>query len=79
MQPRCDDAIFKARGDCVDSGAGPKTVGPNEALPREITQATATNGASRDLKFTSDGASATVTSDSPLAGPVVYEFLLSHN
>jgi hypothetical protein len=79
MQPRCDDAIFKARGDCVDTGAGPKTVGPNEPLPREITQATAANGASRDLKFTSDGASATVTSDSPLAGPVVYEFLLSHN
>jgi hypothetical protein len=48
-------------------------------LPREITQATAANGASRDLKFTSDGASATVTTDSPLAGPVVYEFLLSHN
>jgi Domain of unknown function (DUF4384) len=79
MQPRCDDAIFKARGDCVDTGAGPKVVGPNEPLPREITQATATNSASRDLKFTSDGASATVTSDSPLAGPVVYEFLLSHN
>ncbi len=79
MQPRCDDAIFKARGDCVDTGAGPKVVGPNEALPREITQATAASGASRDLKFTSDGASATVTSDSPLAGPVVYEFLLAHN
>jgi hypothetical protein len=79
MQPRCDDAVFKARGECVDTGAGPKVVGPNDALPREITQATATNSASRDLKFTSDGASATVTSDSPLAGPVVYEFLLSHN
>ncbi|MGB6828808.1 MAG: DUF4384 domain-containing protein [Terracidiphilus sp.] len=79
MQPRCDDAIFKARGECVDSGAGPKTVGPDEPLPREITQAAPNNGASRDLKFTSDGASATVTSDSPLAGPVVYEFLLAHN
>lgn len=79
MQPRCDDAIFKSRGECVDSGAGPKTVGPDEPLPREITQAAPNNGASRDLKFTSDGASATVTSDSPLAGPVVYEFLLAHN
>jgi hypothetical protein len=79
MQPRCNDAVFKSRGECTDTGAGPKAVGPNEALPREITQATGTNGSSRDLKFTSDGASATVTSDSPLAGPVVYEFLLSHN
>jgi hypothetical protein len=79
MQPRCDDAIFKARGDCVDVGAGPKVVAPNEALPREITQATAANAASRDLKFTSDSAGSTVTSESPLAGPVVYEFLLAHN
>jgi len=79
LQPRCDDAIFKSRGECVDLGAGPKTVSPDEALPREIMQAAPTNVASRDLKFTSDGASATVTSDSPLAGPVVYEFLLSHN
>jgi len=79
MKPRCDDAVFKSRGECTDVGAGPKAVGPNEALPREITQATGTNGSSRDLKFTSDGASATITSDSPLAGPVVYEFLLSHN
>jgi hypothetical protein len=79
MQPRCDDSVFRARGECLDSGAGPKVVGPGEALPREITQATAANGVSRDLKFTTDGASATVTSDSPLAGPVVYEFLLSHN
>jgi hypothetical protein len=79
MQPRCDDAIFKARGDCVDVGAGPKAVGPNDALPREISQATAGNGASRDLKFTSDSGGSTVTSESPLAGPVVYEFLLAHN
>ena len=79
MQPRCDDAVFKARGECVDVGAGPKTVGANEPLPREISQAAAGNGASRDLKFTSDQAGSTVTSESPLAGPVVYEFLLSHN
>jgi len=79
MHPRCDDSIFKARGECVDAGAGPKTVGPDETLPREITQAASGNAASRDLKFTTDGASATVTSESPLAGPVVYEFLLSHN
>jgi hypothetical protein len=58
MQPRCDDAIFRARGECVDAGAGPKAVGPNEALPREITQVTAANAASRDLRFTSDGAAA---------------------
>jgi len=77
MQPRCDDAIFRARGECVDVGAGPKAVGPNDALPREIAQAT--NGASRDLKFTSDASGSTVSTDSPLAGPVVYEFLLAHN
>jgi len=53
MKPRCNDEVFKARGECVDSGAGPKALAPGEALPRDLTEAA--NGASRDLKFTNDG------------------------
>jgi hypothetical protein len=77
MRPRCNDGIFKARGECVDSDAGPKTVTPGEALPRDLMKMN--NGASRDLKFTKDAQGSTVTSSAPLAGPVVYEFLLAHN
>ena len=76
MKPRCNDEVFKARGECVDSGAGPKALAPGEALPRDLTEAA--NGASRDLKFTNDGSGTTVTSGTPLGGPVVYEFLLAH-
>ncbi len=78
MQPRCDDAIFKSRGECVDVGAGPKSVDPNEPLPREITDLTSSTS-SRDLKFTNDSQGSTVSASAPLAGPIVYEFLLAHN
>jgi hypothetical protein len=76
MRPRCNDEVFKARGECVDSGAGPKAVAPGEALPRDLTQMA--NGASRDLKFTNNASGTTVSSGVPLSGPVVYEFLLAH-
>jgi hypothetical protein len=81
MKPRCNDGIFKARGECVDATAGPKQVGPTEKLPRglnEIANGSA-NGASRDLKFTKKSSTSVVTSSAPLTGPVVYEFLLAHN
>jgi hypothetical protein len=76
MRPRCNDEIFKARGDCVVATAGPKAVAPGEALPRDLTDLA--NGASRDLKFTNSGSGSTVSSGMPLTGPVVYEFLLAH-
>jgi Domain of unknown function (DUF4384) len=77
MRPRCNDGIFKARGECVDSDAGPRTVDPGETLPRDLS--VINNGASRDLKFTNTGQGSTVSSSAPLQGPVVYEFLLAHN
>lgn len=77
MKPRCNDGIFKARGECVDVGAGPKTIPPGETLPRQLTQVAP--GASRDLTFTKDSTGSVVSSSAPLAGPVVYEFLLAHN
>jgi hypothetical protein len=76
IHPRCNDEIFKARGDCMDPTAGPKAVAPGEALPRDLTEMA--NGASRDLKFTNDSSGSTVSSGAPLSGPVVYEFLLAH-
>ena len=76
MRPRCNDAVFKARGECVDTDAGPKVVAPGEALPRDLLPMT--NGASRDLKFTNNSSGSTVSSGAPMSGPVVYEFLLAH-
>ena len=31
MRPRCDDTVFKARGECIDTSAGVKPVKPGES------------------------------------------------
>lgn len=77
MTPRCDDNFFKSRGLCIDSTAGPRQVAPAEKLPRGLLGEG--QFASRDLKFTRKSSSSEVESNSPLKGPVVYEFLLAHN
>ena len=62
MTPRCDDAIFKSRGDCIDTSAGAK---PG-------------NAASRELVFMLQEKKSVVSSPVPLKEPVVYEFRLAH-
>ena len=64
MKPRCDDSIFKARGDCVDTAAGPKS------QPADTP--------SRELVFMRQKNSSVIASPIPLKGPVVYEFRLAH-
>ncbi len=82
MHPRCNDEIFKSRGDCVDPNAGPKRVEPSATLPgpvRDLFGDSPSENVSRDLNFTQKSSSSVVTSVSPMSGPVVYEFLLAHN
>jgi hypothetical protein len=64
MKPRCDDSIFRARGDCVDTSAGPKSQ--------------ADDPSSRDLVFMRQKNSSVIASPTPLHGPVIYEFRLAH-
>jgi hypothetical protein len=75
LLPRCDDGVFKARGDCVDTSAGPGTVNDPSLLPRELV--TIPDG-SRQLVFTERQDASVIASPTPLAGPIVYEFRLSH-
>jgi hypothetical protein len=75
--PRCDDAIFRARGDCVDSSAGPQGIAKDERLPQGLANAGAAT--SRDLMFLRQEKSTVVSSTEPLTGPIVYEFRLAHN
>ena len=60
--PRCDDTIFKSRGDCIDTSAGAK---PG-------------NKASRELVFMLQDKKSVVSSPVPLKEPVAYEFRLAH-
>ena len=82
VHPRCNDEIFKARGECVDGNAGPRNVDPKATLPdtvRDLFGDTPPGSGARDLDFTKKSSTSVVTSVSPISGPVVYEFLLAHN
>jgi hypothetical protein len=74
--PRCDDAMLKARGDCIDTSAGPKLVPRGEAVPENL--AAAADQSSRDLLFMRQQDTAVIASTEPLTGPVIYEFRLAH-
>ena len=60
--PRCDDTIFKSRGDCIDTTAGAKPGNPS----------------SRELIFIQQDKKSVISSPVPLKEPVVYEFRLAH-
>jgi hypothetical protein len=76
LTPRCDDTIFKARGECVDSSAGPKGVKPAEKLPENLSGVP--GAASRELMFIREQNSSVVASPAPIGGPVIYEFRVAH-
>jgi len=73
--PRCDDSILRARGDCVDSSAGPKLIPRGDLVPRDLTAAADT---ARDLVFMREGKQAVISSPAPLNGPVIYQFRIAH-
>jgi len=75
--PRCDDAILRARGDCVDSSAGPKLIPRGTQIPANLTAQGATP-TQRDLLFMRQKNTAVISSPEPLTGPVIYEFRLAH-
>jgi hypothetical protein len=76
LRPRCDDGVLRARGECVDSGAGPRKVGEESELPKNLSGVSRVN--SRDLLFIREQDSSVVSSPVPLRGPVIYEFRLAH-
>ena len=76
MTPRCDDALFRARGACIDTSAGPKNVTSRELLPDNLAQVP--SGGSSGLMFMRKQNTAVVSSPVPLKGPVIYEFHLAH-
>ena len=77
LSPRCDDTIFKARGECIDSSAGPRGIPREETLPENLKSA-APDAHSRELLFIRDKDLSVVASPAPLSGPVIYEFRLAH-
>jgi hypothetical protein len=74
--PRCDDTLFKARGECIDSTAGPRGIRSEEPLPENLNAVP--NAHSRELLFIREKDVSVVASPGPLSGPVIYEFRLAH-
>jgi len=75
ITPRCDGTLFRARGACIDSSAGPKDASKSGALPENLAGVEA---GSRDLLFLRKENTSVVSSPEPLTGPVIYEFRLAH-
>lgn len=73
--PRCDQGVLKARGDCVDTSAGPKLIPRDVDVSKELAAA---KSASRELLFVREQNTAVISSQAPLTGPVIYEFQLAH-
>ena len=76
MTPRCDDGIWKARGECIDSDAGAHAVDQAGDLPDNLQGIPHAN--SRDLLFIQKDKAAIVSSPDGLVAPVIYEFRLAH-
>jgi hypothetical protein len=76
LRPRCDDTVFKARGECLDDSAGVKPVAPGETLPGNLSGIA--GATPRELLFMQDKGGVVLSSPEPLSGPVVYELRLAH-
>ena len=74
--PRCDDAIFRARGECVDSGAGLRGITETDALPENMKDMPGLK--SRELVIMRKEDRFLVSSPVPLSGPILYQFRLAH-
>ncbi len=76
LRPRCNDAIFQARGECVDDSAGPAALPRDVPLPPQISAAA--QNASRDIVFDEGSDDHAVKATAPLDKPAVYVFRLAH-
>jgi hypothetical protein len=76
LLPRCDDAIFKARGECLDGSAGVAPLAPDAAVPRELVPLART--ASRDIVLANDGDDTSIQPAPTAKLPLIYTFRLAH-
>jgi Domain of unknown function (DUF4384) len=76
LLPRCDDEIFKARGDCIDKSAGVAPLAPGAPLPRELIPLART--AARDIVVVDDADGTAVNAAPSAKLPLIYTFRLAH-
>jgi hypothetical protein len=76
LLPRCDDTMMRARGDCIDSSAGLRSIPDSDELPENLQGIP--RAKSRELIIMRKEDSSLVSSPVPLTGPVIYQFRLAH-
>ena len=76
LLPRCDDSIFRARGECIDSSAGLRSIPETDELPENLKSIP--HAKSRELVIMRKEDSSLVSSPVPMTGPVIYQFRLAH-
>lgn len=77
MKPRCDDSLFRARGECIDSSAGLRSIPNDQALPESWSKLNRAN--SRELFFMRNSETQVITAPATTEGPVIYEFRIAHD
>jgi hypothetical protein len=77
LKPRCNDAIFQARGECIDDSAGPAPLARDVPLPPQISMAVP--NISRDIVFATDEDDNSVKATAASDAPVAYIFRLAHH
>jgi hypothetical protein len=74
--PRCNDELFQARGECLDTNAGLKPLGKDEVLPDKFAQVPVQT--SRDLIVVDNAKDTTVSSTEPFQAPSIFRFRIAH-
>lgn len=76
ITPRCDDTIFRARGECIDNSAGLKALRKDAVLPDNL--AAYSGAAGRELTFVKSNKAAAVTVADESEEPFIYTLRLAH-
>jgi hypothetical protein len=71
--PRCDETMLRARGQCIDTSAGPRNVAPEKALPPTMPKITP-----RELVIIQKNEATRVSAGEALGRPFIYEYRLAH-
>lgn len=77
MKPRCDDSLFRARGECIDSSAGLRSVADAKSLPESWEKLPRLQ--SRELFFMSQSQKQVISAPGKVEGPMIYEFRIAHD
>jgi hypothetical protein len=76
MVPRCDDGIFRARGECIDASAGASALTPHEHSPVDESSGGLTPREIVVIRKTDSSVVAPATDGN---APIVYQFRIAHH